>query len=349
MTMQRTPTTPPPPLHVPPAESISMNDAPRRDMTTSRQHRPIGSTRIEGFPGSVDMVEASVVPRQRLHEGGDTHGSRRCRLRPRQEQAFTRHGRSHPTGQLVHPSIPLPTGRAAAIHWHRSHLRDQRQQHQASRQRKPILPPPQQHHRTNHHLPSSEPPAPPDNTCARVPPSPSRAWDGSGPAGPDRARSRAQIRPARSCSTPRPSTRPPSPPRARLLHLDLLDLAAAPPCSAALHCPAIATPAPLADAAAACPLSPPPSTGRGAATAAGVGGGSGQGRRDEGGLLLGFGSSSRAARAGATREASVVCVIWLSLTGKHSPFAQILVILFLKVLWTNITQFRIEVAVIIYV
>ena len=51
-------------------------------MATSRQHRPIGSTRIEGFPRSVDMVEASVVPRQRLHEGGDTRGRRRCRLRP---------------------------------------------------------------------------------------------------------------------------------------------------------------------------------------------------------------------------------------------------------------------------
>ena len=129
-------------------------------MTTSRQHRPIGSTRIEGFPRSVDMVEASVVPRQRLHEGGDTRGRRRCRLRPRQEQAFTRHERLHSTGQLVHPSFPLPMGRAAAIHWHRSHLRDQRWLHQPSRQREPILPPPPHHHSnttaptTIFHLPS---------------------------------------------------------------------------------------------------------------------------------------------------------------------------------------------------
>ena len=91
-------------------------------------------------------MEASVVPRQRLHEGDDTHGRRRCRLRRRQEQAFTRHEHSHSTGQLVHPSFPLPTGRAAAIHWHRSHLRDQRWLHQPSRQREPILPPPPHHH-----------------------------------------------------------------------------------------------------------------------------------------------------------------------------------------------------------
>ena len=146
-------------------------------MTTSRQHCPIGSTRIEGFPRSVDMVEASVAPRQRLHEGGDTRGRRRCRLQPRQEQAFTRHGRSHPTDQLIHPSFPLPTGRAASIHWHRSHLRDQRQQHQPSRQREAhttsTTAPPQHLHRTNRRC-RKDPDRPPTPRGRPAPPDPAK-------------------------------------------------------------------------------------------------------------------------------------------------------------------------------
>ena len=93
------------------------------------------------------MVEASVVPRQRLHEGGNTRRRRRCRLRPRQEQAFTRHGHSHPTDQLVHPSFPLPTGRAAAIHWSTAATSVTSANSSSPRGRgKPILPPPPHHH-----------------------------------------------------------------------------------------------------------------------------------------------------------------------------------------------------------
>lgn len=60
-------------------------------------------------------MEASVAPRQRLHEGDDTRGRRRCRLRPRQEQAFARH-------RARTPPVAGPPKLPSSTRPHRQHL-----------------------------------------------------------------------------------------------------------------------------------------------------------------------------------------------------------------------------------